>query len=406
MGLFCVNLHFRTTDDTALSAALRRQGITQFRVLPAKFGWTTLYEERASQQDERQIRYLGSTLSQDLKVAAIAFLVHDSDIACYWLFDKGQLLDEYNSCPDYFDENPPGDPPGHSGGKPNVLLRYCRRGVRRADLAALLGEDAVFAEGVIQGLAEALGIDPERALADYRDGADDGPGGGGGFDDGDDDDDGDDSGPAILPMRGGRANQLVQMLETDRHRASADPQVLALVQAAAQDDVDAIDRLLATGVGIDVEAPAPIPGEQPGAGLGLVFPGGVPMISMSPLLAAVLNLHYRAAERLLARGADPNRVHPLFGTPLHAATGGGDAIILSLLIDHGGAVNACNRQGQTPLQVIAAGRATRERLAQAQRMMRSMGMKLPGLVDQLSNVTLPLEGWDACELLLKAHGAR
>jgi len=32
-------------------------------------------------------------------------------------------------------------------------------------------------------------------------------------------------------------------------------------------------------------------------------------------------------------------------------------------------------------------------------------MKLPGLVDQLSKVALPTEGWDACERLLNAHGA-
>jgi hypothetical protein len=35
--------------------------------------------------------------------------------------------------------------------------------------------------------------------------------------------------------------------------------------------------------------------------------------------------------------------------------------------------------------------------------MKSMGVKLPG---QMSNVSLPIEGWDACERLLKAHGAR
>ena len=103
MGLFCANLHFRTTDDKALSASLNRRGVTRYRVVPAKGEWTSLYEERASQQDDGRVRDLAGGLSEDLHVAAIAFLVHDSDVACYWLFDGGRLLDEYNSCPDYFE---------------------------------------------------------------------------------------------------------------------------------------------------------------------------------------------------------------------------------------------------------------------------------------------------------------
>src|SRR5262245_24021686 len=100
MGRFCVNMHFRSTDDKALTAAVKKRGVTASRVLPAKGGWTTLYEEEASHQDDRRIRELTGGLSRDLKVAAIAFMVHDSDIACYWLYEDGQLLDEYNSCPE------------------------------------------------------------------------------------------------------------------------------------------------------------------------------------------------------------------------------------------------------------------------------------------------------------------
>ena len=52
MGLFCVNLHFRATDDKALSAALNRRGVTQYRISPSENGWTSLYEEEASCQDK------------------------------------------------------------------------------------------------------------------------------------------------------------------------------------------------------------------------------------------------------------------------------------------------------------------------------------------------------------------
>src|SRR5207247_3252687 len=135
------------------------------------------------------------------------------------------------------------------------------------------------------------------------------------------------------------------------------------------------------------------------------FPGGVPKVPMTPLIAAVAHKRRQAVERLLDRGADVNRVHSLFGTAVHAAVGAGEVEILQLLLDRGADPSAANARGQTALQVLAQARGTIERLAQAQEMMKSMGMKLPGLVNQLSNLKLPTEGWDACERLLKERGA-
>ena len=70
MGLFCVNFHFRTTDDKALTEAVNRRGVTRYRIVPAKNGWTALYEEMASDQDDSRIRDLAGGLSEDLHVAA------------------------------------------------------------------------------------------------------------------------------------------------------------------------------------------------------------------------------------------------------------------------------------------------------------------------------------------------
>jgi hypothetical protein len=405
MGLFCANFHFRTTDDNALSASVNRRGVTRYRIAPAKDGWASLYEEQASQQDEGRIRELAGGLSADLHAAVIAFLVHDSDVACYWLFDDGRLLDEYNSCPDYFDEDGPDDgPPSRSGGRPEVLLRYCRTGVRQEELAAILAEETVFAENVILQLAAALGIDRERALADYRDDAGaPAHGADGANDDGDDVEAG--RVQNISPRAADVARQLTGMFSPDPRNAPADPRVQALVEAAAADDTDGIKRLLSEGVAIDAVAPCSLAGGQAMAGMGHLFPGGAPKVAMTPLLAAIVNRRRRAAERLLDEGADPNRAHPLFGTSLHVATGAGDAELLRLLIDRGGDVNVRNARGQTPLQVVVAARATRDRLAQAQAMIKSMGIKAPGMFDQMSNVALPTEGWDACERLLKAQAA-
>jgi ankyrin repeat protein len=127
---------------------------------------------------------------------------------------------------------------------------------------------------------------------------------------------------------------------------------------------------------------------------------------MTAFMAAVVHQQRRAAERLLDAGADPNRAHFLFGTPVHAATGAGNAELLQLLLDRGGDPNAPNRQGQTPLGVIAASRASLAGLAQAQAMMKSMGLASQPLLEQLSNLKLPTEGWDACEQLLQARGTQ
>jgi hypothetical protein len=406
MGLFCVNFHFRTTDHRALSEALDRRGIGRYRVVPARSGWTSLCEEQASEQDDRRIRDLAGGLSEDLHVPAIAFMVHDSDIACYWLFDNGQLLDEYNSDPGYFESDADG-PPSPSGGRADVLLRYCRPGVRQDELAAMLSQETVrattFAEDVIRRLAKALGIDGKLAIADYRDVAsDDGPGGLGGRDDDDDDDD-DDGGPGVSSVPAGLMKRWAKRFGFDPGSPPADSQRTALVQAAARGDTDEIDRLLAGGVDIDGEAPAPLPGAQFIPGLAQLFPGGTPQIPMTPLFAAVIHKQRLAAERLLRGGADPNLSHSRFGTPLHAATGAADVELLRLLIEHAADVNARNAQGRTPLEMLAASRAGLDHLVRMQAAMRSMGMKLPG---HLSNLSLSVEGWDACERLLKEHGAQ
>jgi hypothetical protein len=201
----------------------------------------------------------------------------------------------------------------------------------------------------------------------------------------------------------GRLGEILQVLGFGQSRAAADPQATALVEAAAAGDIDEIDRLLAEGAAIDAEAPRSVAPDQPMAGLEQFFPGGAPKIAMTPLLAAVANQRRRAAERLLNTGADPNRLHPLLGSPVHAAIGAADPDLLRLLLDRGGDVNAPNALGQTPLEAVAAARATP---ARAQALMKSMGVIIPGLARELSSVTLPAEGWDACERLLKAHGAQ
>lgn len=399
MGLFCVSFHFRTDDEKSLSQPLAKRRVRNCRVLPAKNGWVSLYEEAASQQDDARIRKLAGQLSGDLKSPAIAFMVHDSDIACYWLFDAGQLLDEFNSCPGYFD----GEESAPTGGNAEVLARYCRPGVKADDLAEIFGSESLFAEAIVEKLARALGIDPDRALADYRDE-------GGGPDDESDEYNGDDNDPAggsnAERIRGILAGRLTKAFGAGTPQAPADPKVQALVDAAVVGDLAEIDRVIADGAAINGIALAALNGGETLQGLGLVPAASIPKIAMTPLLAAVAHKQHPAAKRLLDHGADPNHAHPMFGTAIQAATGAGDVETVQLLIERGADVNARNARGQSSLDILAAAHATQERLVQVQAMMKSMGTPLPAIFEKLSAKPLPVDGWNECEKLLRTAGAK
>src|SRR5947209_15849167 len=117
------------------------------------------------------------------------------------------MLDEYNSDPGYFDSDD--ERAGPSGGQADVLLRFCKPGVKEKDLAKILAEESVrattFAEDVIRRLAKALGIDGNLATADYRDMS--GEGGPGAPGD-EDDDDFDDGGPGGGALQAGLVERL------------------------------------------------------------------------------------------------------------------------------------------------------------------------------------------------------
>jgi ankyrin repeat protein len=71
---------------------------------------------------------------------------------------------------------------------------------------------------------------------------------------------------------------------------------------------------------------------------------------MTPLGDAVLAAQMESVERLLLRGADPNR-RANGNTALHWAASKGDIEIARILLDHGANPTVRNREGQTPLEL-------------------------------------------------------
>src|SRR5262245_52734565 len=103
MGAFFTNLHARTVDATAFERALTTLGALPAYVSEPEGGWLSAYPELTESQDTDELDRLASALSQHLHCAVFAFLVHDSDIFRYVLFEDGKLRDVYDSAPGYFE---------------------------------------------------------------------------------------------------------------------------------------------------------------------------------------------------------------------------------------------------------------------------------------------------------------
>lgn len=362
MGLFCASVHLKCEDPEAVEAALADG--TPAVVLEPQGGWVSVYADGLVESGPEQ---LAATLSAELQTDSIAFSVHDSDIARYWLHQSGQLVDSYNSWPGYFE----GAAPHPTGGNLEALAAVATtdRGVR--DLRRVLAVDRVFADDLVEQLAEILGITPGRASGDYRDLA-----GGGDAD-------------YMSAVLAG-ATEHFQPRPTDAYDASA----VALVEAAATGATEDLTRFVDDGADPNDAAPGPLPGGEVSA---QGFSGMQP--EMTPLIAAIVNRRLASVETLLDLGADPNALHHLHGSAVHVAAAMGYVPALAMLLDRGGLADAPGLERQTPLQALAAGKQGFAMMDEARQLMDSLGID-SSMLDQLGGHSPTSEEWDQCEALL------
>jgi hypothetical protein len=164
MGAFIVNYQVRADSLAAVRDVLEKMVTARACVSPAKNGWVTVYDEESDSQDDTVLRRIASGLSRALKTDVLAFMVHDSDIAMYWLYQSGKLLDEFNSAPDYFGNTVDDATRNRLRGKTDLLLPLCVAGttIEQIDAAIHPAEEPAFAEDYLAQLAPLLGIDETR----------------------------------------------------------------------------------------------------------------------------------------------------------------------------------------------------------------------------------------------------
>ncbi|HTV41573.1 MAG TPA: hypothetical protein VMF08_13405 [Candidatus Sulfotelmatobacter sp.] len=170
MGAFFTNYQVHGKSTSAVCKALGPLVETRAYVSPKKGEWVTVYDEASDDQNDETLKHIAGELSKKLQTSVFAFLVHDSDIAAYWLYQNGNLTDEFNSAPDYFAKV--GEKAkSRVRGKAETLLPLCITGTSLAQVEEVIHPAdgfAAFAEQIFDELAKLLGIDDGRMSLGFR----------------------------------------------------------------------------------------------------------------------------------------------------------------------------------------------------------------------------------------------
>jgi GNAT superfamily N-acetyltransferase len=119
------SVHVQSDDRAGVEAAvakyLPRLGGSGGRVEGPRNGWVAVYAELID-TDRRSRERLASELSNATAAVVCAIGVEDGAVVRYALFERGSIVDEYQSVPEYFGPLPPGDVVA-LGANPTVVSR-------------------------------------------------------------------------------------------------------------------------------------------------------------------------------------------------------------------------------------------------------------------------------------------
>jgi hypothetical protein len=100
MGSFYTNYTLRGPDQRSVAATLAGRSSI---VTPAQDGCVVVFDEESDSQNQEVISELAGRLSGAFGCPVLAVLNHDDDIFWYQLYLNGELVDQYDSSPGYFE---------------------------------------------------------------------------------------------------------------------------------------------------------------------------------------------------------------------------------------------------------------------------------------------------------------
>jgi hypothetical protein len=170
MGNFYTNVTLKTGDTTRVTEALRAADREAYISAPER-GCIVVYDSQTEDQDVEALKTLATSLSRELRCAALSVLVHDDDVLVYLLHEGGKLLDEYTSAPSYFDSGAAESQSPEGGDASRLCRAFGADGkastveqVLRTERVGGSGGGFVFESDRHQELVAALGL-PEVAVS-------------------------------------------------------------------------------------------------------------------------------------------------------------------------------------------------------------------------------------------------
>ncbi|HEV2901788.1 MAG TPA: hypothetical protein VGW30_00855 [Gaiellaceae bacterium] len=158
------SVHLQTDDQNGIVQLVERLVPRVFRsretaVSPARNGWVAVYNEVAD-RDPRRLERLGRELSNAVGFVTFTIGVEDGLAVHYIAFERGRLLDEYMSVPEFRGPLAPGDAIAMRA-NPTVIGRLTGAepgAIRRVARTADSPVDLPPAEELLAELAEVLGL--------------------------------------------------------------------------------------------------------------------------------------------------------------------------------------------------------------------------------------------------------
>jgi len=156
-------LHIQSDDVAEIEAAvaryLPRLGGSDAGVSAPANGWTTVTADLLD-RDRHARERLSSELSNATAAVVCTLAIEDGRLVRYVLFERGSVVDEYQSVPEYYGPVPPGDAVA-LGANPTVVARLTGadpRRVRAVARTASSPDELPPAPELLQQIAELMGL--------------------------------------------------------------------------------------------------------------------------------------------------------------------------------------------------------------------------------------------------------